>query len=571
MKAARAGQVTSSLVVIWISSWAVAAPSYSNGMNEEETARVSKLLRPIPDEEWNQIAGPRTSETYEVTKGDTLSDVSKRMFGDPKYWPKIWALNNSGITNPHRIEPHNHIAFMPGSGNSLPSVAIQKTNGTYIAANTANQNNNSVNPARGAYQPPEAQDFYKGGVIPRTPGRSQEWRRLNRQKWESVDIQLPPDVDPQGFSKNNKIIFKLHTGFDLQAIATTSSLQSIGKVVGSRSNAFELGGGDLIYIEPSGNGEVPLETEKTYLMVTEDQSITGSVTGRTGHGYAVYGRVRLIAERDGLFLGFITNARHPISRGVALIPDIPKIQNVAPVPGPSPIEASMIVNVTETKTTVFAQFDTVYIDRGSEDGIQPGMVFRAYNYKDPNTDKTVTSANFLVEGDFLVVNVTPEFSTGIMISGRGHLETQTKAVLLTDVSSISARLGVQNRTADELKRNTELDQLDKNSPDQLSPDEERELLQLEKWDDTSPEKTPFSPDEALPEAPIEGAGPETTPLPDSPSDIPVEGGEVPVTGDEIPLEGGEIPAPPTEGEVPMTPAPDAGALPVEDLPIETAP
>ena len=90
---------------------------------EQETASIAKTLRPIPDDQWKEIAGARITESYSVTQGDTLSDISKRLFGDAKYWPKVWAINNGAITNPHYIVPGKSVAFLPGTGTSLPPSA----------------------------------------------------------------------------------------------------------------------------------------------------------------------------------------------------------------------------------------------------------------------------------------------------------------------------------------------------------------------------------------------------------------------------------------------------------------
>src|SRR4051794_20218852 len=88
-------------------------------------AQAAKHLKPISDEKWKSIAGSKLTESYSVLKGDTLSGISRQLFGDPKYWPKIWAMNNNQIKNPHRIVPGNLIAFSPPTGNSLPEVSIE--------------------------------------------------------------------------------------------------------------------------------------------------------------------------------------------------------------------------------------------------------------------------------------------------------------------------------------------------------------------------------------------------------------------------------------------------------------
>ena len=110
-----------------LSIFALTAIAARAMVTDSEVLRISKNLKPISDQEWSQIAGPQTSNQYEVGKGDTLYDISKKLFGDPKYWPKIWALNNGQIRNPHIIKPGAKIAFMGGSGTSVPEVRIEST------------------------------------------------------------------------------------------------------------------------------------------------------------------------------------------------------------------------------------------------------------------------------------------------------------------------------------------------------------------------------------------------------------------------------------------------------------
>src|SRR4051812_6322624 len=68
----------------------------------------------ISDEMWKQIIANKVNppgENYTIGQGDSLSEISRKLLGDIKYWPKLWAINNQGITNPHRIRPGQTVTF----------------------------------------------------------------------------------------------------------------------------------------------------------------------------------------------------------------------------------------------------------------------------------------------------------------------------------------------------------------------------------------------------------------------------------------------------------------------------
>lgn len=44
-------------------------------------------------------------KTYTVVKGDSLSKIAKREYGDAQQWPKIYEANRDVIDNPDLIEP----------------------------------------------------------------------------------------------------------------------------------------------------------------------------------------------------------------------------------------------------------------------------------------------------------------------------------------------------------------------------------------------------------------------------------------------------------------------------------
>ncbi|MBC7465311.1 MAG: LysM peptidoglycan-binding domain-containing protein [Bdellovibrio sp.] len=80
--------------------------------------------QPTSVEAWGAVLNNRPSQVYVVQKGDTLWSISKTLFGDPLFWPKIWALNRMGIVNPHFITPGLQVMFYAGGEDTVPSLAL---------------------------------------------------------------------------------------------------------------------------------------------------------------------------------------------------------------------------------------------------------------------------------------------------------------------------------------------------------------------------------------------------------------------------------------------------------------
>jgi len=502
-------------------SAAFAAPTRSA---EEETAWLARKLTPISDEDWKLVAGPKTTEQYEIAKGDTLFDISKRLFGDAKYWPKIWALNNQTITNPHLIRPGNVIAFLPGSGTSLPAVAINQ-----LPSNAEPMTEEKPAPAS---KPKK-----------RAP-RSTEWQLLPRQSWEMVPLSLPPEVDANGFDKSNKIRFKTMAGLELEAIAASDKLQASGEIVGSRSEGSFLSMGDTVYIEPDDN----LQIGEIYSVTQEPTILKQKNSDRTGYSYRIIGKVKILTVKDNLYIGNIISANHPIRRGSILIPLQPRIKHLSPQIGAKPIEAVVMVDKT-ISTFTLAQHKLAFVDRGTEDGIQPGMVFRAYEHRDPSTNKRITDSDYIIDADILIVQVSERFSTGIVMRSLTPISEGAKVVLLTDISDITRKTSYKERSTEEIERDKELDDLDAlDSGQGLGKDERRELKQLEQWngDNSGVQKTSDSQSTESETPPATEYESESIQLDPSaelpPPESAVEPESVPESGLESGTEQSEFPA-----------------------------
>jgi hypothetical protein len=90
-------------------------------------------ITPTSAEQWAQATSAQKENIYVVQKNDNLFTISKTLFGDSKFWPKIWSLNRADILNPHQISPGMQIRFFSGDVVNVPTVSIEPKG---IAPNT---------------------------------------------------------------------------------------------------------------------------------------------------------------------------------------------------------------------------------------------------------------------------------------------------------------------------------------------------------------------------------------------------------------------------------------------------
>src|SRR5690606_16039340 len=106
-------------------------PSISDDRDYELENRFHNLYRnfhsePTPAGDWNSALTQRQVDSYLIQRRDTLWDISKTLFGDGNYWPKVWSLN-ADIKNPHLISPNNQIRFIFGTESSPPQFTVTQT------------------------------------------------------------------------------------------------------------------------------------------------------------------------------------------------------------------------------------------------------------------------------------------------------------------------------------------------------------------------------------------------------------------------------------------------------------
>ncbi len=492
---------------------------------EQDSLLLANTLKAIPDEEWRAIAGSRIEEKLEIQKGDTLFGISARLFGDAKYWPKIWALNASSITNPHLIRPGNFVSFLPGSGTELPAVAIQTTG---VADAIPHGSSAPQIAEEDSSREPDVADSIR---VRR--GRSQEWRNLSRQPWEFVEDTTPKTVDRTGLDKRSRVRKGTPEGFELQFFATGDPITPWGEILTSSAEGKLLSLGDTVFVRQV---ERDLQVGESYAVVGEPGEYVSNLNQREARSYKNLGLVKIVGVKDGRFIGEITQVNEPIVRGALLIPKLKRVESFEPVAGPSPLESEVILD-RSFNTFATAQYKQLVLDRGTDDGVREGMVFRIFRYDDPATKDRMIDSDVVAQADLMVVHTSERVSTAIVLRGTELVNDGAIAVLLTDVRDLTSgkrrrEIIVENSKETGSEKAEELNRLNQTDVSgSLGRKEAKELRQLERWKENGqalePAKSQSEKDKSQ-----ETPAAETAPTP------PVE----------------EVPSAPAVTEVPSAPA-----------------
>lgn len=374
--------------------------------------------------------------------------------------------------------------------------------------------------------------------------RSGEWKLLPKQKWELFDTKLSKEIPYAALDNSTKSKLNNMGGFEPQAIPSTETIPALGQIIGSRTESQYLFTNDVVYIRSHGL----LQVGDTYAITDVPEILKSSKSDRTGYSYLILGKVKILAVRDDLFLGKMLSVSTFIPRGTLLIPTPPKVLDKLPIDGPTAVQGTLLFD-HRFSTFTTAQHKEVFIDRGSADGLKPGMIFRVYQHYDPANDKKISSSELIVDGELQVTQVTESFSTAIVLISYAPLTENSSAVLMTDISELlkgdkhqvlgtELDTNVKAKVYDPLE---ELDRLDKTSSVGLT--EKKKLYQLEKWqtnppDSSSQEEKPkdaqLSPGSVAPPPPPDGVAPtpplestEAIPPPPGSSTSPLSSGETP--------------------------------------------
>jgi hypothetical protein len=259
------------------------------------------------------VEGQFVPESHSVRRGDTLWDISGRYYQNPYAWPQVWSMNPQ-VQNPHWIYPGDRIRLRDPSQSSARA---------------------GIGPGGGG----------PGG------GLGLSGNRVPRQT-----------------------IFLRGVGW-----VDDPSKDTWGEVVGSPEDQMLLSEGDDVYLrlkekDEDGNEiQIAVGQELTVFQIIKSVG-SGKASGEL---VSVRGTVRVdrYNPKTHMVRGRIVESLDVIERGAKVGAVLRRFDVVPPKQSDKDLEARIIASLYPHQ--MFGQHQVVFIDKGKEDGVAPGMRFFA--------------------------------------------------------------------------------------------------------------------------------------------------------------------------------------------------
>ena len=296
----------------------------SAGLAQERNHRLD-LAAAVGQPAAPPVLNPRHPDSYVVQRGDTLWDIAAMFLRDPWYWPEIWQINPQ-VENPHLIFPGD-ILSLAYLDDGRPAIQVER--GPQVADAGSGSGFERLSPRVRSTPLDEAIN-----TIPYETIKSFLSRPRFIEKGEVDDL-------PYIVALREALIGS--AGHDVYVRGLED-----GAPVGSVFNVLELGGA---FVDPETHDT--LGYQGTY--------VGQGRLDRTGDP----GTMRLLeTEREALVGDYLAAEEDAVP--LNFIPRSPE----------SEVHGQIIAVLSGV--SLIGQYAVVVINRGSEAGLEPGHVLRAY-------------------------------------------------------------------------------------------------------------------------------------------------------------------------------------------------
>jgi len=334
---------------------------YRLDVTRAEEILASLIRNPIKEDEWLNRLGILKDEKYIVKHGDTLWDISKKFFNDPFLWRKLWQVNDF-LTNPHILEVGQELKYSNIFNRKVASDIDFKNHGETPFTIPIVK-----------LKPSGAVDFETGEMA-------------------HVDIK-------------NK--------FRPLVISVTDE-EFLGEVAGSYTERQALYEHESVYLDFLDIKSIKVGDKFSVVSFEKElEDLTSPGAPILGNLMRIVGTVKIINVDGDYALAEIISITGRIERGDKLINYQKPVNLSLFFDPPEDLTASIVGGEDEVRTT-FGQGDLVLIDKGKDDGMKTGYLFRVNHDTDYYTgDSSDVQPNF--KGEILIVHTGDLSSVGIVM------------------------------------------------------------------------------------------------------------------------------------------------------------
>lgn len=388
------------------------------------------------ESEWSALVGQRNVENYTIQSGDQLWGISKTIFGDGNYWPKVWSLNKK-IVNPHLISPNNSIRFILGDESDPPSFTVTenssvestKTKSSAIKVETSESESKQETVQGETAKSSNAEEV----DIPPPLSVSRPVIRNfppSLPTWQDVAQAEGTEYDDTGIAYGERKISKVLDQIPMTGYIAERSPDSIGEVkeieTGNRlASAYQY---VYVALKPDVGqiGDVFLAIANRGELQTTNQTISGFL----GYSIEIQGEVQLVEKvnselKDGseMFRALVLKLVNPLGVGSLLVEGKVESILVSDEGERNQIVAQIIGGSFFNRRQVYGVESFAFINRGSNEGVAVNQILpiRA-NRKSRNAESQITS-NIRPVGWMRIVRVTPHFATGVIVKAWSDILT----------------------------------------------------------------------------------------------------------------------------------------------------
>jgi hypothetical protein len=354
------------------------------------------------------------TESYRIRGGDTLWSLSRMLYGDGHFWPRVWSQNRD-ISNPHLIRPGHTLQFLMGSEDDTPAFRITEDDddsGLELASSNSSQPVIEIPPS----------EFRPKPVI-RIPGSFPQWQSVFRSTGGEV-------IDDHGIElKLEKIPDRLY----LSGYVQETPLQAIG-----------------IFEETDVEAELPIANQYVYLRLKRGTATPGQTVliarqdgqieeinpqWKKDSGLHIY-HIQITGEAEitervpsreddkehESFRALLTKTTGLNVRGNAIIHGRLETVDLSHNGSPGSATAQIIGSERHSASVLYGPGDIVFLSKGSREGLEVGHILNVYSDRTIRARDTSVAFSPVASGKVKVVRVTDHLATAVVLESRDALQ-----------------------------------------------------------------------------------------------------------------------------------------------------